>query len=134
MINFAFCKLYIIKYNITMSKKETEKPILADEVLGKSEAFVIKHKNKFVGTIVAIVAIVVAYLAYNTFVAEPKEAEAAKAADNNTVSPYCLLQAGLIYEKQGNKADALKVYTQIKEKYYASIQAMDIDKYINRVK
>ena len=62
-----------------MSKKETEKPILADEVLGKSEAFVIKHKNTFVGAIVAIVAIVVAYLAYNTFIAEPKEAEAAKA-------------------------------------------------------
>ena len=62
-----------------MSKKETEKPILADEVLSKSEAFVIKNKNTFVGAIVAIVAIVVAYLAYNTFVAEPKEAEAAKA-------------------------------------------------------
>lgn len=62
-----------------MSKKEIEKPILADEVLGKSEAFVIKHKNAFIGTIVAIVAIVVGYLAYNTFVAEPKEAEAAKA-------------------------------------------------------
>ena len=60
--------------------------------------------------------------------------EAAKAADNNTISPYCLLQAGLIYEKQGKKNDALKVYTEIKEKYYASLQAMDIDKYINRVK
>ena len=60
--------------------------------------------------------------------------EAAKAADNNTISPYCLLQAGLIYEKQGKKNDALKVYTEIKEKYYASMQAMDIDKYINRVK
>ena len=60
--------------------------------------------------------------------------EAAKVADNNTVSPYCLLQAGLIYEKQGKKEDALKVYTQIKEKYFASVQAMDIDKYINRVK
>ena len=62
-----------------MSKKETEKPILADEVLGKSEAFVIKHKNTFVGAIVAIVVIVCGYLAYNTFIAEPKEAEAAKA-------------------------------------------------------
>lgn len=60
--------------------------------------------------------------------------EAAKAADNNTISPYCLLQAGLIYEKQGNKEDALKVYNEIKEKYFASVQAMDIDKYINRVK
>lgn len=60
--------------------------------------------------------------------------EAAKVADNNTISPYCLLQAGIIYEKQGKKEDALKVYTEIKEKYYASMQAMDIDKYINRVK
>lgn len=62
-----------------MSKKETEKPILADEVLGKSEAFVIKNKNTFIGVIVAIVVVVCGYLAYNTFIAEPKEAEAAKA-------------------------------------------------------
>lgn len=60
--------------------------------------------------------------------------EAAKVADNNTISPYCLLQAGLIYEKQGKKDEALNVYTQIKEKYFASMQAKDIDKYINRVK
>jgi tetratricopeptide (TPR) repeat protein len=60
--------------------------------------------------------------------------EAAKAADNNTISPYCLLQAGIIYEKQGNKAEALKAYNEIKEKYFASLQAMDIEKYINRVK
>lgn len=66
--------------------------------------------------------------------AASKFIEAAKAADNNTVSPYCLLQAGLIYEKEGNKAAALKVYTEIKEKYFASMQAMEIDKYINRVK
>ena len=62
-----------------MSKKETEKAILADEVLGKSEAFVIEHKNKFIIIFVAIIAIVAGYLAYNTFVAEPREAEAAKA-------------------------------------------------------
>lgn len=60
--------------------------------------------------------------------------KAAKTADNNTVSPYCLLQAGLICEKQGKKEEALKAYTEIKEKYYASLQAMDIDKYISRVK
>ena len=60
--------------------------------------------------------------------------EAAKAADNNTISPYCLLQAGIIYEKQGNKAEALKAYNEIKEKYFASLQAMDIEKYIKRVK
>lgn len=66
--------------------------------------------------------------------AASKFIEAAKAADNNTISPYCLLQAGIIYEKQGNKAEALKVYNEIKEKYFASLQAMDIEKYINRVK
>lgn len=60
--------------------------------------------------------------------------EAAKIANNNTISPYCLMQAGLIYEKQGKKENALKAYTEIKEKYFASMQAMDIDKYINRVK
>lgn len=60
--------------------------------------------------------------------------EAAKKADNNTVSPNYLLEAGLIYEKQGNKAEALKVYTEIKDKYFASTQAADIDKYIERVK
>ena len=62
-----------------MSKKETEKAILADEVLGKSEAFVIEHKNKFITIFVAIIAIVAGYLAYSTFVAEPREEEAAKA-------------------------------------------------------
>ena len=62
-----------------MSKKETEKAILADEVLGKSEAFVIEHKNKFITIFVAIIAIVAGYLAYSTFIAEPKEQEAAKA-------------------------------------------------------
>ena len=62
-----------------MSKKETEKAILADEVLGKSEAFVIEHKNKFITIFVAIIAVVAGYLAYSTFVAEPREEEAAKA-------------------------------------------------------
>lgn len=59
-----------------MSKKQTESTILADEVLGKSEAFVIKYKNAFLGTILAIVAIVVGYLAYSHYIAEPKEAAA----------------------------------------------------------
>lgn len=62
-----------------MSKKQTEKPILADEVLGKSEAFVIKNKNTFLVAIIAIIAVVAGYLAYDAFVAEPKNAEAAKA-------------------------------------------------------
>ena len=44
---------------------------------------------------------------------------------------YALLRA---LRKQGKKAEALKVYNEIKEKYFASLQAMDIEKYINRVK
>lgn len=59
---------------------------------------------------------------------------AAKKADNNAISPNFLLQAGNIYEQQGKKADALKVYTEIKDKYFNSYQALDIEKYIERVK
>ena len=60
--------------------------------------------------------------------------KAASKADNNLLSPAYLIQAGQIYEKLGKNADALKVYTEIKTKYYGSMQAMDIDKYIERVK
>ena len=55
-------------------------------------------------------------------------------ADNNLLSPAYLIQAGQIYEKLGKNSDALKAYTEIKDKYYGSMQAMDIDKYIERVK
>ena len=60
--------------------------------------------------------------------------KAAKKADNNLLSPAYLIQAGQIYEKLGKKNDALKAYKQIEEKYYGSMQAMDINKYIERVK
>ncbi len=58
--------------------------------------------------------------------------DAAKKADNNTLSPIYLLQAGLIMEKQGKYADAIEAYKSIKDKYFNSYQAMDIDKYIER--
>ena len=60
--------------------------------------------------------------------------KAADKADNNLLSPAYLIQAGQIYEKLGKKSDALKAYTEIKTKYYGSMQAMDIEKYIERVK
>lgn len=60
--------------------------------------------------------------------------KAAHMADNNLLSPAYLVQAGQIYEKLGNKADALKVYQEVKDKYYGSTQSMDIDRYIQRVK
>jgi TolA-binding protein len=60
--------------------------------------------------------------------------KAAKKTDNNLLSPAYLIQAGQIYEKLGKKADARKAYELVKTKYYGSMQAMDIDKYIERVK
>lgn len=60
--------------------------------------------------------------------------KAANMADNNLLSPAYLVQAGQIYEKLGNKAEALKVYQEVKDKYYGSTQSMDIDRYIQRVK
>lgn len=60
--------------------------------------------------------------------------DAAKSADNNIISPYYLLQAGIMYEQTDAPNKALDVYEQIKSKYPTSLQAMDIEKYINRVK
>lgn len=57
---------------------------------------------------------------------------AAEKADNGTLSPIFLIQAGEIYMKQKNYDAAIKAYTQIKDKYFSSYQAMDIDKYIER--
>lgn len=60
--------------------------------------------------------------------------DAANSADNNTISPYYLLQAGIMYEQTGHPNKALDVYEQIKSDYPTSLQAMDIERYINRVK
>lgn len=57
---------------------------------------------------------------------------AAAQADNNSLSPIYLMQAAQIYESQGKAAEALKAYQTIKEKYFRSYQAMDIDKYIEK--
>jgi len=60
--------------------------------------------------------------------------KAAEAADNNSLSPTFLIQAGEILESQGNKAEALKLYQTVKDKYVNSMQYQSIDKYIERVK
>ncbi len=60
--------------------------------------------------------------------------KAADEADSNALSPIYLLQAGEILVKQGKYDDAIKAYTKIKEKYYQSYQASDIDKYIEQAK
>ena len=59
---------------------------------------------------------------------------AADKADNNTLSPIFLMQAGEILVKQGKYDDAVDAYNKIKDKYFQSYQAMDIDKYIEQAK
>ena len=59
--------------------------------------------------------------------------KAAKKADNNSLSPTFLIQAGEILESQGKKAEALELYKEVKEKYFNSMQYQTIDKYIERV-
>jgi tetratricopeptide (TPR) repeat protein len=58
--------------------------------------------------------------------------KAAKKADNNSLSPVYLIQAGEIYESQGKNDKALECYKEIKSKYFQSMQYQEIDKYIER--
>lgn len=58
--------------------------------------------------------------------------KAAAKADNNSLSPTFLIQAGEILESQGKKDEALKLYQEVKDKYYNSMAYQTIDKYIER--
>lgn len=60
--------------------------------------------------------------------------EKAYNADNKVFSPIFLKKAGLIYESKGDYAKAIEFYTTIKDKYFQSNEAQDIDKYIERAK
>lgn len=60
--------------------------------------------------------------------------KAAEMADNNSLSPTYLIQAGQILESQQKPAEALKLYQTVKEKYFNSMQYQLIDEYIERVK
>lgn len=60
--------------------------------------------------------------------------KAADMADNNTLSPGFLIQAGEILESQGKKAEALELYQRIKDNYYQWVKYSTIDAYIERVK
>lgn len=59
--------------------------------------------------------------------------KAAEMADNTTLSPIYLQQAGEIFESQGNTDKAMNCYKDIKNKYPQSMQAAEIDKYIERL-
>ena len=58
--------------------------------------------------------------------------KAATAANNEVISPIYLKKAGFAYESLQQYDNAVKAYTTIKEKYFNSVEAADIDKYIAR--
>ena len=58
--------------------------------------------------------------------------KAADQADNISLSPTFLVQAGEILESQGKKDEALKLYKTVKSKYAYSMAAQTIDAYIER--
>ena len=58
--------------------------------------------------------------------------KAAEKADNNSLSPTFLIQAGEILESQNKKDEALKLYQTVKDKYFNSMQYQTIDAYIER--
>ncbi len=58
--------------------------------------------------------------------------KAAATAGNMLAAGY-LFQGGLVAEKLGKKDEALAMYKEIKDKYYQSPEAMDIDKYISNL-
>jgi tetratricopeptide (TPR) repeat protein len=59
--------------------------------------------------------------------------KAAKCKDNNLAAKY-LMKATAVCEKNENYAEALKLYEEIKTKYNSSVEAQDIDKYIEHAK
>ena len=69
--------------------------------------------------------------------------EAASVASNEAISPMCLIEAAKLLESQGNNADALKIYENIKKDYptasvvrpsaqNANTFTSEIEKYIER--
>ncbi|MBQ0062163.1 MAG: tetratricopeptide repeat protein [Bacteroidaceae bacterium] len=59
--------------------------------------------------------------------------EAAKMADNNTISPRYLIEAGIMLESQKKADEALKLYQEVKTKYVNSPYYQEVDKYIERL-
>lgn len=53
-------------------------------------------------------------------------------ADNDMVSPIYLKKAGIAYESKGDYKKAVEVYTKIKDDYFKSQEAADIERYIAR--
>jgi TolA-binding protein len=54
-------------------------------------------------------------------------------SNNALISAYYLMKVGMLNEHQGNTEAAREAYQTIKEEYYNTPQATDIDKYLVRV-
>ncbi|HCE47670.1 MAG TPA: hypothetical protein DEQ84_03235 [Prevotellaceae bacterium] len=59
--------------------------------------------------------------------------KAAAKADNNTLSPIYLIQAGELLESQNKPEEAKKLYEEVKTKYNKSPESETVEKYIQRV-
>ena len=60
--------------------------------------------------------------------------KATEVKENDFLTPYYMKKLGLLYEKQGDAANSLKMFESIKEKYPESTIGSDIDKYIARAR
>jgi len=58
--------------------------------------------------------------------------QAARLVDNELTTPLFLKKAGMTYSMLGNHEDALKLFKEIKTKYFKSDEAREIKKYIAR--
>lgn len=74
-----------------------------------------------------------AYAAQNDFNSAVNNYKAAAAAAENILAANYLLKAGIICEEMGKPAEALKFYEEIKDKYPASPEGYEINKYISRI-
>ena len=78
-------------------------------------------------------AIAGAYVELERYEEALAEYKKAAATVDNMLSAGYLFQAGIVAEKLGKKDEALALYKEIKDKYYQSPEAMDIDKYISNL-
>ena len=58
--------------------------------------------------------------------------KAAADSKNNIVAPAALKKAGIVALEKGDNKKAVKFFTQIKDNYPMSVEAQDIDKYIEK--
>lgn len=107
--------------------------------LGKKEEAV-KYLEKFNGSDIMVAPAVLAATA-NCYAelgkldkASSLFITAANNSDSNSLSPIFLKQAGELLVQSKKYNQALEVYQTIKDKYFNSYQAMDIDKYIEKAK